>query len=137
MSKGKGFTLIEMMVVMAIIGVLAAMIVPNIVGRDDSARVVAAKNDIRTISQALVMFKLDNQRYPNSDQGIDALVNAPSNAKNWPSDGYLPKPPLDPWGNEYIYIRPGGKGAYDIISLGADGAEGGSEYDADISDDDI
>lgn len=136
-SKVKGFTLIEMMVVMAIIGVLAAMIVPNIVGRDDSARVVAAKNDIRTISQALVMFKLDNHRYPTSDQGIEALVNAPSDAKNWPVDGYLPKPPLDPWGNAYVYIRPGSQGAYDIISLGADGAEGGSEFDSDISDDDI
>lgn len=136
-NKVQGFTLIELMVVIAIIGVLAAMIVPNIVGRDDSARVIAAKNDIRTISQALTMFKLDNHHYPTSDQGIEALVSPPSDAKNWPPEGYLPKTPLDPWGNAYVYIRPGSQGAFDIISLGADGAEGGSEFDADISDDDI
>lgn len=132
-----GFTLIELMVVIAIIGVLAAMIVPNIVGRDDSARVTVAKNDIRTISNALKMYKLDNHKYPTSDQGLEALVNPPSDAKNWPPEGYLPKLPTDPWENAYVYISPGANGPFDIISFGADGVEGGSEYNADITDDDI
>jgi len=126
----RGFTLIEIMVVVVIIGVLTAMIGANIFGRVDQARVTAAQGDIHTISSALQMYKLDNFSYPTTDQGLQALVTKPSGSpepKNWNKEGYLPKKPLDPWGNDYIYISPGAHGAFDLSSHGADGKEGGDD----------
>lgn len=132
-TRQQGFTLIEIMVVVVIIGILAALIAPNIIGRDDQARVAAAKSDLQAISQSLDMYKMDNFRYPTTDQGLDALVNRPQDTKNWPANGYLKSQPKDPWGNPYVYVAPGAKGPYDLISLGADGKEGGEGYDADIN----
>lgn len=129
----RGFTLIEIMVVVVIIGILAALIAPNIIGRDDQARVTAAKSDINAVAQALDMYKMDNFRYPTTDMGLEALVKQPPEAKNWPQGGYLPTVPKDPWGNPYVYLSPGVGGPYDLTSLGADGREGGEGYDADIS----
>ena len=132
-----GFTLIEIMVVVVIIGVLIGLVAPNILGRVDEARVTAARADIGTLDQALELYKLDNFHYPTTDQGLQALVSKPSGtpeAKKWRPEGYLKKGklPLDPWGNEYQYISPGANGPYDLYSLGADGREGGENYDADI-----
>jgi len=132
-GQARGFTLIEILVVLVIIGILAAMIAPNIIGRDDQARVTAAKSDLQAISQALDLYKMDNFRYPTTDQGLDALVNKPAEAKNWPANGYLKVAPKDPWGNDYVYVAPGSKGPYDLLSYGADGKEGGEGYDADIN----
>lgn len=129
----RGFTLIEIMVVVVIIGILAALIAPNIIGRDDQARVTAARSDLNAVSQALDMYKMDNFRYPTTDMGLQALVTQPPEAKNWPQGGYLPAMPKDPWGNPYVYIQPGANGPYDLVSLGADGREGGEGYDADIN----
>jgi general secretion pathway protein G len=131
----RGFTLIELMVVIVILGVLAALIVPKVMGRPDEARIVAAKQDIASIAQALKLYKLDNMRYPNTDQGLMALVKKPSTPpepQNWKGNGYLEKLPKDPWGNPYQYLQPGQHGDFDIISLGADGASGGEGSDADI-----
>ena len=136
-STQSGFTLIEVMVVVAILAVIAAMVVPNIVGKDDQARVARVKSDLRSISAAVDMFKLEQYRYPSQDEGLTALVEKPDNAKNWPAGGYLRTVPVDPWDNPYIYIVPGSSGRpYEILSLGADGQEGGEEYAADISMDD-
>lgn len=118
-----GFTLIEIMVVVIIIGVLAALIAPNIIGKGDDARIVAAKTDMRTIGTQLDLYKLDNYRYPETDPGLDALVNKPSDAKNWAKGGYLQKLPKDPWGNEYSYTSPGSNGDYDLYSYGPDGRD--------------
>jgi general secretion pathway protein G len=129
-TKSKGFTLIELMVVLVIIGVLAALIVPNVLDRADDARVAAARTDVGNISQAL---KLDNQRYPTAAQGLEALVSRPTTEPvptNWRP--YLEKLPTDPWGNKYQYINPGIKRDVDIVSLGADGKPGGEGKDADI-----
>ncbi len=136
-TKQKGFTLIEIMVVVVIIGVLIGLVAPNVLGRVDEARVTAAKADINILSQALDMYKLDNHRYPSTDQSLQALLAKPSGspeAKNWNPEGYLKKAtlPQDPWGNEYQYISPGAKGAFDLYSLGADGKDGGEGYDLDI-----
>jgi general secretion pathway protein G len=131
----QGFTLIEMMVVIVIMGILASLIVPKIMGRPDEARVIAAKQDIASVMQALKLYKLDNQRYPSTDQGLQALVTKPSSApipQNWKSSGYLEKLPLDPWGNPYQYLLPGIHGELDVFSLGVDGAAGGEGNDADI-----
>lgn len=136
----KGFTLIEIMVVIVILGVLAALVVPNIMGRPDEARVTAAQSDIRSISNALDLFKLDNFGYPTTDQGLEGLVTKPSGSpepKNWNPDGYLKKVPKDPWGNEYQYLSPGAHGKFDLYSLGADGREGGEGVNADINSWDI
>lgn len=130
-----GFTLIEIMVVMVILGILAALIVPKIMGRPDEARIVAAKQDMSSIMQALKLYKLDNLRYPTTEQGLQALVKKPSSIpepKNWKSGGYLERLPIDPWGNTYQYLNPGLHGELDIMSLGADGAVGGKDNDADI-----
>ena len=132
-SLSKGFTLIEIMVVVVIIGILAAFVAPKILGRTDEARVTAAKADIATISQALKMYRLDNQRYPTSAQGLNALVVKPETdpkPKNWKP--YLDKLPKDPWGADYQYLSPGVKGEFDVFSFGADGVAGGNELDADI-----
>ena len=136
-SAQRGFTMIELMVVIVILGILAAAVVPQLVGRDDKARVTVATSDVRNISNALSMYKLDNTNFPSTEEGIEALVNEPENARNWAPGGYLPKLPKDPWGNEYIYISPGINGPYDLYSYGADGVEGGNDYDEDISLEDI
>lgn len=132
-KKQQGFTLIEIMVVVVILGILGALVAPSILGRPDEARVTVAKNDIRSISNALDMYKLDNFRYPTNEEGLKALVEKPASAKNWNPDGYLPQMPEDPWGNAYIYQRPGQKSRhFDLYSLGADGEEGGEGTNADI-----
>ncbi len=131
----QGFTLIEMMIVIVIMGILASLIVPKIMGRPDEARVIAAKQDIASVLQALKLYKLDNQRYPSTDQGLQALVTKPSTAPippNWKSSGYLDKLPIDSWGNPYQYLFPGIHGELDVFSFGVDGAAGGKDNDADI-----
>ncbi len=135
-ARQAGFTLIEIMIVIIILGVLAALVVPNIIGRPDEARVTAARADIRAISNVLDLYKLDNFSYPSTEQGLEALVTRPSGlpeAKNWNANGYLNKLPVDPWGNEYRYLSPGANGKFDLYSLGADGREGGDGADADIT----
>lgn len=132
-----GFTLIEIMVVVVIISVLIGLVAPNILGRVDEARVTAAKTDIATIEQAMEMYKLDNHRYPTTDQGLTALVEKPNTSpvpKKWNPAGYLKKNalPVDPWGGQYQYLSPGAVGPFDLYSLGADGKEGGEGYDADV-----
>lgn len=132
----RGFTLIEIMVVVAIIAILGATVVPLIMDRPNEARVVRAKNDIATLSSALELYKLDNFNYPSTEQGLVALVEEPSGdpePANWKRGGYIQKLPKDPWGREYIYLSPGENGEYDIISLGNDGVEGGEDFDEDIS----
>jgi general secretion pathway protein G len=129
----RGFTLIELMVVLAIIGVLAALIVPNVMGRADDARVTAARTDVANLMQALKLYRLDNQRYPTAEQGLNALVTKPSSGpapSNWKT--YLEKLPNDPWGKPYQYMNPGLKGEVDVLSFGADGAAGGEGINADI-----
>jgi general secretion pathway protein G len=131
----RGFTLIEIMVVVAILGILAALVVPKIMGRPDEARIVAAKQDIAAIKQALNLYRLDNTRYPTTDQGLQALVEKPASGPipaNWKAGGYLERLPKDPWGSPYQYLNPGVRGEIDIFSLGADGATGGEGNDADI-----
>lgn len=131
-----GVTLIEMMVVLVIIAVVAAMVVPNVIGRPDEARVTVAETDIRSIAGALELYRLDNRVYPSSEQGLSALVQRPTTApvpQNWASGGYLSALPVDPWGADYVYRSPGETGAFDLVSLGADGAPGGSGVNADIA----
>lgn len=128
-----GFTLIELMVVLVIIGVLAALIVPNVLDRADDARVTAARTDVNNLMQALKLYKLDNQRYPTAEQGLQALVARPSTAPvppNWKQ--YLDKLPADPWGRPYQYLNPGVKGEIDVMSFGADGQSGGEGKNADV-----
>jgi len=130
-----GFTLIEIMVVVAIMAILAALIVPRIMSRPDEARVIAAQQDIRTLVQALKLYRLDNQRYPSTEQGLDALVRPPSLPPlppNWKTGGYLERLPLDPWKHPYQYLNPGIRGEIDVFSFGADGIAGGEGLDADI-----
>ncbi len=134
-SATRGFTLIEIMVVVVIMGILAALIVPKLMGRTDDARIIAAKQDIATVMQALKLYKLDNQRYPTTEQGLQALIVKPTSgpaAAGWKTGGYLDKLPKDPWGNPYQYLSPGIKGELDVFSLGADGQPGGVGNDADI-----
>lgn len=133
--KQQGFTLIEILVVVAILAILGALIVPKIMDRPNDARVAAAKQDILAIESAMKLYKLDNGRYPTSEQGVKALVEKPAAApvpNNWKSGGYLEKLPNDPWGNPYLFLSPGLKGEIDIVSYGADGQAGGEGYDADI-----
>lgn len=134
-SAPRGFTLIEIMVVVVIMGILAALVVPKLMGRTDDARIIAAKQDIATVMQALKLYKLDNQRYPTTDQGLQALIAKPTvgpAADGWKTGGYLDKLPKDPWGYPYQYLSPGIRGEIDVISLGADAQPGGIGNDADI-----
>jgi general secretion pathway protein G len=134
-ASSRGFTLIEIMVVVVIMGILAALIVPKLMGRTDDARIIAAKQDIATLMQALKLYKLDNQRYPTTEQGLQALVAKPTSgpaADGWKTGGYLDKLPKDPWGYPYQYLSPGLKGEIDVFSFGADGQPGGTGNDADI-----
>lgn len=130
-----GFTLIEIMVVVVILGVLAALIVPKVMGRPDEARVTAARQDISSLMQALKLYRLDNQRYPSTEQGLAALVERPAGEpqpKNWKPGGYLERLPNDPWGNPYQFLNPGVHGEIDVFSLGADGQPGGEGVDAEV-----
>ena len=132
-ARSSGFTLIELMVVLVIIGVLAALIVPNVLDRADDARSTAARTDVTNTMQALKLYRLDNQRYPTAEQGLQALVARPSSGPaplNWKP--YLEKLPNDPWGRPYQYLNPGIQGEVDVMSFGADGQSGGEGKDADI-----
>lgn len=132
-----GLTLVEMIVVLAIIALVAVLIVPNVIGRPDEARVTVAKTDLKTIAAALRIYRLDNGDYPTTEQGLKALVErptAPPAPRAWASDGYLPEVPTDPWNKPYIYRSPGQSGAFDLMSYGKDGEEGGEGLDADLSD---
>jgi len=134
-KRTAGFTLIEVMVVIVILGILAAVVVPRVMDNPDKARVAKAKNDIQALESALDLYKLDNFNYPSTDQGLQALVTEPSGtpaAKNWKPGGYMKRLPADPWGNAYQYLNPGVNGAIDIFSYGADGTEGGDGLNADI-----
>ena len=131
--RQRGFTLIELMVVLVILGVLGALIIPNFLDRADDARVTAARTDVGNLTQALKLYRLDNQRYPSAEQGLEALVRKPTAGTvppNWRS--YLDKLPNDPWGRPYQYLNPGTQGEIDIYSLGADGQPGGEGVDADV-----
>lgn len=130
-----GFTLIEIMVVVIIIGLLAAVVVPQFLGRVDDARVAKAKQDVQAMQTALTLFKLDNYVYPTTEMGLKALAQKPDSTliKNWRQGGYLQHVTKDPWGNDYQYANPGAHGGdYDLFSLGADGQPGGEKYNADI-----
>ena len=129
-----GFTIIEIMVVVIIIGILAAIVAPNVIGRVDDARITAVKAEIATYEAALKMYRLDNFTYPQTQQGLKALVVKPNdpNLKNWRSEGYLERLNKDPWGNDYQYLNPGNNSAIDIYSFGADGKPGGNGSAADI-----
>src|SRR5690554_3567829 len=133
LQRQVGFTLIEIMVVLVIMGVLAALVVPNLMDRPDQARATAASNDVGAIMQALKLYRLDNGSYPTAQQGLQALVEKPTVGKepsNWRN--YLEKLPNDPWGNPYQYLNPGTYGEVDVFSLGADGEPGGEKGNADI-----
>lgn len=133
--RQSGFTLIEIMVVVVILGILAALVVPKIMSRPDEARAVAARQDITSLVGALKLYRLDNKRYPTTEQGLQALVGRPETgpaADNWNPGGYVEKLPLDPWGHPYQYLNPGLRGEIDVFSLGADNAPGGTGLDADI-----
>ncbi|MDO6459322.1 type II secretion system major pseudopilin GspG [Granulosicoccaceae sp. 1_MG-2023] len=139
-KKQTGFTLIEIMVVVAIIGILAAVVGPQIFDRPDEARQVKARQDIGTLVQALELYRLDNFVYPSTEQGLQALVEEPSGdpePANWKEGGYIKKVPNDPWGREYDYISPGEESDFDIISYGRDGVEGGEGFDSDLTSNDL
>jgi general secretion pathway protein G len=130
-----GFTLIEVLIVVVILGILAGIVVVNVMDRPDQARVVAARNDIAAIMNALKLYRLDNNVYPSAEQGLQALVKKPETGqlpRNWKSGGYVEKLPKDPWGNEYQFLNPGIHGEVDVFSFGRDGRPGGEAYDADI-----
>ena len=131
----RGFTLLEVMVVVVILGILAVLVAPKIISRPDEARAVAAKQDVASLMQALKLYRLDNQRYPATEQGLQALVVKPTTSPlppNWKNGGYIERLPKDPWGSPYQYLNPGLRGEIDVFSLGADGAPGGEGNDADI-----
>jgi general secretion pathway protein G len=134
----KGFTMIELMVVIVILGILAAIIAPRLVGRTDEARITKARVDITNLETALKLYKLDNGVYPTTEQGLQALVEAPETGtapRNWREGGYLEKNrvPKDPWGNDFVYLSPGVNGDFDLSSYGADGLAGGEGINADVN----
>ena len=138
MQGMKGFTLIELMVVIVILGILVGIVAPRLMGRPDEAKQLKAKADMQALETALKLYKLDNGAYPSTQQGLDALINKPETGKvpaKWRSGGYLEKRkiPKDPWGNDFIFLSPGLHGDFDIISYGADGVPGGEEFDQDIN----
>ena len=131
-----GFTLIEVMVVVVILSILAAIVVPRIMDRPDEARITKAKQDIRALESALNLYKLDNYDYPTTEQGLESLIQRPATPpepQNWKTGGYVDRLPLDPWGNDYQYLSPGQNGAIDLYSLGADGQIGGEGTKGDIA----
>ena len=135
---GRGFTLIELMVVIVILGILAGLIIPRIMGRPEEAKQLKAKMQIESLETALKLYKLDNGMYPDTEQGLQALIEQPETGiipKNWRKNGYLEKGrlPKDPWGNEFVYLSPGAHGDYDIISYGADGVPDGEDKNRDIN----
>ncbi|MFQ5464609.1 MAG: type II secretion system major pseudopilin GspG [Thermodesulfobacteriota bacterium] len=141
-SRQSGFTLLELMVVIVILGILAAVVAPRLIGRTDEAKVTEAKVQLKNLETALKLYKLDNGTYPSTAQGLDALVEKPATGKipgKWRKGGYMEKSriPGDPWGNPYIYVSPGLHGDYDILTYGADGARGGEGFDRDIGSWDI
>jgi len=131
-----GFTLLEIMVVVVILGILATMVAPQILGRADDARITKAKSDIVSLEAALDLYQLDNYVYPNTSQGLESLATKPTESpepKNYKKGGYIKSLPQDPWGNDYLFLNPGVKGgSYDLYTLGADGEEGGDGVNTDI-----
>ncbi len=130
-----GFTLLEMMVVVLILGILASIVVPKFIGQTDEARHKAAMVQIRNLEDALNLYRIDNSIYPTTEQGLEALVRKPSTPpepQHWREGGYLAKVPLDPWGRPYVYLSPGSHGEYDLLSYGADGEPGGESKNADV-----
>jgi len=137
-KREQGFTLIELMVVIVILGVLAGLIIPRVMGRPDEARQAKAKIQMESMETALKLYKLDNGNYPTTEQGLKALVEAPTVGtlpRNWRAGGYLEKGkvPKDPWGNDFVYISPGTHSDFDLICMGKDGEPGGEGFDADIN----
>ena len=132
--RQRGFTLIEIMVVVIIIGLLAAIVAPQVISRVDDAQIEKARADVRNIETALKFYRLDNFAYPTTEQGIDALVTKPNDPsiRNWKDGGYLDRVPKDPWGNTYLYLNPGNNREIDIYTLGRDGRPGGEGIDADL-----
>ncbi len=130
--KQRGFTLIEIMVVVVILGILAAFVVPNLMDKPVQAKITKAKSDISSIEAALDLYRLDNHRYPATDEGLESLIDKPADAPAWKEGGYLKKLPNDPWGKPYQYLNPGVQSTVDVFSYGADGAEGGEGANADI-----
>ena len=134
-ARTRAFTLIEVMVVIVILGILAALVVPKVMSRPDEARIVAARQDVASLVQALKLYKLDNLGYPSTEQGLQALVSRPSTPPqppNWKPGGYVERLPKDPWGRDYLYLNPGQRGEIDVYSLGADGEPGGEGGNADV-----
>lgn len=132
-TRQQGLTLIEIMIVVVILGMLALAIIPQLSDKPSQAAVARATSDIQSLSSQLELFKVDNFRYPSTDEGLEALVSSPGNVKNYPPNGYIKKLNEDPWGNEYLYFSPVEGAAFEILSLGEDGVEGGEGYNADIS----
>ncbi|MFO8005463.1 type II secretion system major pseudopilin GspG [Thioalkalivibrio sp.] len=134
-GRNRGFTLIEIMVVVVILGILAAIVVPRVMDRPDDARITKVKSDVRALEAALNLYRLDNFVYPDTNQGLQALVERPRTGpepRNYRSGGYMDRLPKDPWGNDYQYLNPGTRGDIDIYSFGADGRRGGTEINAEI-----